>query len=197
MEAAGPDMEVALVRHGETEWSREGRHTGRTDVALTARGRAEAQAVGRALGGRRFSLVLTSPSTRAVETCLLAGYGGGAQVRDDLREWDYGAYEGRTTREIREERPGWTVWHGVVGGETMDRVGTRADRVIAEIRAAAGDVAIFSHGHLLRILAARWLGLEPGDGALFALDPATLSVLGYEHGRPVVREWNAVGALSA
>ena len=187
--------EVVLVRHGETEWSRTGRHTGRTDIPLTERGRREAGSVRLRLAERRFALVLSSPSSRALETCRLAGLGAEAQLRRDLQEWDYGRDEGRTTAEIRVERPGWSVWDGVVeGGEAVEQVGERADRVIAELRAVDGDVAVFAHGHLLRVLGARWLGLEPAAGQLFALDPATLSVLGYEHERPVLRRWNdAVG----
>jgi broad specificity phosphatase PhoE len=185
--------QVVLVRHGETEWSREGRHTGRTDEPLTERGRAEAVAVGVELTGRDYALVLTSPLSRARETCRLAGFGAVAQVRDELVEWDYGAYDGLTTSEIRAERPGWTVWaDGVVGGESIDEVAERADAVIAEVRAAAGDSLLFSHGQFLRILAARWLGLDPAAGRLLALDPATVSVLGWEHEWTVIREWNAL-----
>jgi broad specificity phosphatase PhoE len=184
--------EIVLVRHGETEWSRAGKHTGRTDVPLTEEGREQATVLGEALGDRAFMLVLTSPLSRAAETCRLAGLGDLAQERDDLQEWDYGAYEGRTTPEIREERPGWTLWRdGVPGGETATDVGARADRVIAELRDASGDVSVFAHGHLLRVLTARWLGLEPADGRLFALDTATLSVLGYERETQVVRLWNS------
>jgi broad specificity phosphatase PhoE len=183
--------EIVLVRHGETEWSRAKRHTGRTDVPLTERGRREAEAVGRQLAGRRFSLVLTSPSSRAHETCRLAGFGTAAQERDDLREWDYGDYEGLTTAEIQAGEPGWSIWTAdVSGGETIAQVGARADRVLDELRAAGCNALVFSHGHLLRVLAARWLGLGAGAGALFALDPATLSVLGYEHDRTVLRAWN-------
>ena len=184
-------FEVVLVRHGETEWSREGKHTGRTDIPLTERGRRQAPAVGAALKGRQFGLVLTSPLTRALETCRLAGFGDVAEQRDELREWDYGAYEGRKTIEIREERPGWTLWRdGVPDGETIDQVAARVDRVIAELRAVQGDALLFAHGHVLRVLTARWLGLEPQAGALFALDPATISVLGYERETTVVRLWN-------
>jgi broad specificity phosphatase PhoE len=184
--------EIVLVRHGETAWSREGRHTGRTDVPLTARGRGEAEAVGRALQGRRFALVLTSPLGRAVETCRIAGFGDVAQPRSDLLEWDYGIYEGVTSDEIRRDQPGWTVWDGELpGGESLDEVAARTDRVLTELRGADGDVLVFSHGHLLRILAARWLGQDPHTGRLLALDPATLSVLGHEHGQPVLRAWNA------
>jgi probable phosphoglycerate mutase len=184
-------QEVVLVRHGETEWSRSLRHTGRTDVPLTELGRRQAELVGAALRERTFALVLTSPLQRAAETCRLAGFGDVAQSRDDLMEWDYGDYEGRRTDEIRAEVPGWTVFSGgVPNGETVEQVGARADRVIAEARAARSDVLLFGHGHVLRILAARWLGLEPGAGRLFALDPATLSVLGYERETAVIREWN-------
>jgi probable phosphoglycerate mutase len=183
--------EVILVRHGETEWSGAGKHTGRTDIALTDEGRDQASALGAFLRGRRFTLVLTSPLSRALETCRLAGLGEAAQERAELMEWDYGAYEGRTTAEIREERLGWTLWHdGVPGGETAAEVGDRADRVIAELRAAGGDAALFAHGHVLRVLAARWLDLAPADGRFFALDTATVSVLGYERETAVIRLWN-------
>jgi len=184
-------QEVVLVRHGETEWSRAGKHTGRTDIPLTERGRQEAETVGLELRGRRFALVLTSPLARASETCRLAGLGELAEQRDELMEWDYGAYEGRETIDIREERPGWTLWRdGVPEGETIAQIQARVDRVIAELRSVAGDAAVFAHGHLLRVLAARWLGLEPAAGRLFALDPATISILGYERETPVVRMWN-------
>jgi broad specificity phosphatase PhoE len=183
--------EVVLVRHGETEWSREGKHTGRTDVPLTEHGRRQAQAVGAALRGRRFALVLTSPLTRALETCRLAGLGDVAELRDELREWDYGAFEGRTTIEIRAEVPGWALWReGVPEGETIDQVAARVDGVIAELRSVQGDALLFAHGHVLRVLAARWLGLEPRAGALFALDPASISALGYERETSVIRLWN-------
>jgi broad specificity phosphatase PhoE len=184
--------EIVLVRHGETEWSRAGKHTGRTDVPLTDEGRAQAVALGATLRGLRFALVLTSPLSRALETCRLADLGEVAQERPDLMEWDYGAYEGRTTAEIREERPDWTLWRdGVPGGESAAEVGARADRVIAELRAAGGDAAVFAHGHLLRVLTARWLGLDPADGRLFALDTTTISVLGDEREAAVIRLWNS------
>jgi broad specificity phosphatase PhoE len=184
-------QEVVLVRHGETEWSRAGKHTGRTDIPLTERGRQEAETVGLELRGRRFALVLTSPLARASETCRLAGLGELAEQRDELMEWDYGAYEGRETIDIRKERPGWTLWRdGVPEGETIAQIQARVDREIAELRSVAGDAAVFAHGHLLRVLAARWLGLEPAAGRLFALDPATISILGYERETPVVRMWN-------
>jgi len=183
--------EVVLVRHGETEWSLGGRHTGRTDIPLTKRGRRQAEAVGATLRRRELALVLTSPLARAAETCRLAGFGDRAETRDELMEWDYGEYEGRTTAEIREERPGWSLWRdGAPGGETSDEVGARVDRVIAEARSAGGDVLLFAHGHLLRVLTARWLGLEPAAGRFFALDPATLSTLGFERETSVIRLWN-------
>jgi broad specificity phosphatase PhoE len=185
-------VEVVLVRHGATEWSTSGRHTGSTDIALDDEGRAQAKALGDRLAGWNFSLVLTSPLQRARETCALAGLADGAQVDADLAEWDYGDYEGRTTEQIRETRPGWTVFDGgVVNGETVEQVGARADRVIGRVAAMDGTVAVFSHGHMLRILGARWLGLPPADGRLLALDTATLSVLGHEHEARVVWRWNA------
>ena len=183
--------QVVLVRHGETEWSRAGKHTGRTDVPLTEEGRRQAEAVGAALRGRDFALVLTSPLGRALETCRLAGFGDRAHPRGELMEWDYGAYEGRTTAEVREERPGWTLWRdGVPNGETIEQVGERVDRVLGEVRPLDGDALLFAHGHVLRVLTARWLELEPDAGRLFALDPATLSALGYERETAVIRLWN-------
>jgi probable phosphoglycerate mutase len=183
--------EVVLVRHGETEWSRAGRHTGRTDIPLTERGREQARVVGAALESRRFERVLTSPLERAAETCRLAGFGEVAEPRDELMEWDYGDYEGRKTVDIREERPGWTLWQdGVPGGETAEDVGARVGRVIPALRSLDGDAVVFAHGHVLRVLAARWVGLEPAAGQLFALDPATVSVLGYERETAVLRSWN-------
>jgi probable phosphoglycerate mutase len=183
--------EIVLVRHGETEWSRSGKHTGRTDVPLTEVGRRQAQMVGAALRSRRFAAVWTSPLSRALDTCRLAGFGDVAVPKDELVEWDYGEYEGRTTLEIRRERPGWTLWHdGVPGGETVDEVAARVDRALAEVESAAGDVLVFAHGHVLRVLATRWLDLEPEGGRLFALDPATLSVLGFERETRVIRLWN-------
>jgi probable phosphoglycerate mutase len=188
-------MEIAVVRHGETDWSAHKRHTGRTDVPLTEEGRREAERLGRLLRGRRFVLVLTSPLKRAAETCWLLGYGNEAQMCDDLVEWDYGDYEGRTTLDIRNEVPGWTIFtHGAPNGETPAQVGERADRVLARCRAAGGDVLLVGHGHMLRVLTARWLGLEPVGGRLFALDPATLSSLGYEHETEVIQMWNEPAA---
>jgi len=186
-----PPFEIVLVRHGETEWSRTGRHTGHTDVPLTDEGRCEAEAIGAVLRERPFALVLTSPLERAAETCRLAGMGEAAVERDELREWDYGEYEGRKTGDIRQERPEWSLWRdGVPGGETLSEIGERADRVIEELRSVEGDVAVFAHGHLLRVLAASWLGLEPAAGRLFALDAGTISVLGYERETAVLRGWN-------
>jgi broad specificity phosphatase PhoE len=187
----GARTRLVVVRHGATEWSRSGRHTGRTDLGLLPDGRLEAQELGRRLAGYSFTLVLTSPLRRARETCEIAGFGAAAQVCDDLREWDYGAYEGKTTDEIRAQRPGWSLWRdGVPGGETADEVGARADRVIALVRERAGAVVAFAHGHVLRVLAARWVALGPADGAVFTLAPATISVLGWERDRPVVHRWN-------
>ena len=183
--------EVILVRHGETEWSRTGKHTGSTDIPLTERGRRQAQAVGAALRDRDFALVLTSPLGRALETCRLAGFGERAVQRDELMEWDYGTYEGRTTAEVREERPGWTLWRdGVPEGETVEQVGERVDRVLDDLRPLDGDALLFAHGHVLRILTARWLELDPGAGRLFALDPATISALGNERETAVIKLWN-------
>ena len=182
-------MEVVLVRHGETEWSAALRHTGRTDVPLLEEGERQARAVGEALRGRRFALVLSSPLQRALETARLAGYE--PELREELAEWDYGDYEGRTTAEIRETVPDWTIWrYGAAGGESPDQVGARADLVLQEVRSADGDVLVFSHGHVLRVIAARWLDAQPSGGRLFALDPATLSILGYEREQPVLSTWN-------
>ena len=184
-------QELVLVRHGETEWSRSGRHTGRTEVELTEHGREQAKAVGAALRNRDFALVLTSPLGRALETCGLAGFGDRAVQRNELMEWDYGSYEGRTTAEIREEWPGWTLWgDGVPGGETVEEIGERVDRVLGELRSVDGDALLFAHGHVLRVLTARWLELDPDAGRLFALDPATISTLGYERETAVVQLWN-------
>lgn len=183
--------EIVLVRHGETEWSRAWAHTGRTDIPLTDTGRREAGMVEARLRGSQFTKVLSSPLQRAFETCRLAGFADGAQLRDDLMEWDYGAYEGRTTVDIRIERPGWSIWiDGAPGGETPHDVGDRTDRVIAELRTDGGDALVFAHGHILRVLAARWLGLAANDGRLFALGTTTLSILGYERETPVILRWN-------
>jgi broad specificity phosphatase PhoE len=187
-----PDVAVVLVRHGETEWSSSGRHTSYTDVALTDRGREQARALAARLVGIDFSLVLTSPQQRARETCALAGLGDRAEVTDSLAEWDYGEYEGRTTAEIREEVPSWTIFsHGAPGGETAEHVSERADRVLARAEAAGGVVAMFSHGHFLRVLGARWIELPATCGALLGLDTTTLSFLGREREQHVLRVWNS------
>jgi probable phosphoglycerate mutase len=186
---AGPRL--FLVRHGETEWSSLGRHTGRTDVPLTEHGRAQALALRAKLAGRRFARVLTSPRSRAHETCRIIGLADAAEVEPDLAEWDYGVYEGRLTLDIRETIPGWSVWtHPIEDGEAVEDVGARADRVIARIEDTDGDVALFGHGHQLRILGARWIGLEPAAGRRFALATATLSVLGWERETRVLESWN-------
>lgn len=183
--------EIWLIRHGETEWSLSGAHTGRTDIPLTAAGAQQAAGIKGYLAGRRFALVLTSPLQRARETCRLAGYGGAAQMEPDLREWDYGAYEGRTSAEIQKEAPGWTIWTGAVPeGETIQQVAARAGRVIGRAAAAGGDVALFAHGHLLRVLAACWLQVAPDAGRLLALDTASVSILGYERETRVITRWN-------
>ena len=183
--------EVVLVRHGQTEWSVSGQHTGTTDIPLTGQGRVQAEALGARLAGWRFERVLSSPLARALDTCRLAGMGDRVEITDDLREWDYGEYEGRRTVDIREERPGWGLWaDGVPGGETVEEVGRRADRVIEAARNAPGDVALFAHGHVLRVLAARWVGLPPDHGRLLALSTASISVLGWERENAVVERWN-------
>jgi broad specificity phosphatase PhoE len=185
-------VEIVLARHGETEWSRDGRHTGRTDIPLTENGRAQARQLGAALHEWSFVHVLSSPLERALETCRLAGLGDTVETTEDLLEWDYGEYEGITTAEIRESRPGWYLWRdGCPGGETSADVGRRVDRVIAGLDGADGDVALFAHGHVLRVLAARWLGLGPESGSLLALGTGTLSAVGYERETRVVRRWNA------
>jgi broad specificity phosphatase PhoE len=182
---------VLLVRHGETEWSRSGQHTSRTDLPLLDEGRPGAEALGRRLAGRSFALILSSPMTRARETAQLAGLDGVAEVSDELRELGYGSYEGLTTVEIRAERPGWDLWtDGSPGGEPLAEAAARADRVIARAEAAGGDVALFAHGHILRILGARWLGLPPAAAGSLALSTASLCDLGYERERRVVWLWN-------
>jgi broad specificity phosphatase PhoE len=181
-----------LVRHGETAWTISGQHTSHTDVPLTEVGRRQAETLAARLQRRDFAVVLTSPSQRAAETCRLAGFDHVAEECEDVAEWDYGAYEGRTTADIRAEVPGWSLWrHGVPGGETVMQVAARADRILDRLRRTAGDGLVFSHGHFLRVLAARWLGLGPNDGRLFALDPASISSLGWEREQPVVAHWNA------
>jgi broad specificity phosphatase PhoE len=184
-------QEIVLIRHGETEWSETGRHTGRTDVPLTEAGKHRARTLAEALGSRSFALVLTSPLSRALETCRLAGYGAQARIEKDLSEWDYGIFEGRKTREIRAEMPQWSIWDSdVPQGESIEQVALRAERVIQQAVAAAGDVALFSHGHLLRILTTCWLRLAPRNARLLALDTGSISVLGYERETRVIRGWN-------
>ena len=188
-------VEVWLVRHGETEWSAAGRHTGRTDLPLTLEGRQRAAEIGGLLRGRPFALVLTSPLQRAVETCRLAGYGDTAVLDSNLCEWDYGDYEGLTTLEIRNRQPRWSLWSdGVPGGETIDQVSARAQAVIHRAQSGLGDVLLFAHGHILRILSCCWLGLPPQAGRLFALSTASVSTLGYEHETRVITHWN--GAIT-
>ena len=182
---------VVLVRHGDTAWSRDRRHTGRTDVALTETGLRQADALADTLSGFDFARILCSPRQRAIETCRRAGLLDRAEITDDAAEWDYGAYEGRTTAEIREEIPGWSVWtHDIIDGESVADVGARADRVIAAALAVDGDVAVFGHAHLLRILAARWIGVAAVYGKSFILDTASVSVLSFEREERVVDRWN-------
>jgi broad specificity phosphatase PhoE len=190
---SGKLPQIYLARHGETEWSLSGQHTGRTDIPLTERGERNARSLGQRLKGTAFAHVLTSPLQRARRTCELAGFAAHAQVDGDLVEWDYGDYEGQRTADIRKERPDWVLFRdGCPGGETLAAVGARADRLIARLRSYLGDVLLFSHGHFLRILAARWLGLPVPEARLFLLSTASLSILGYEQSvdRPVLRLWN-------
>jgi probable phosphoglycerate mutase len=183
--------ELWVVRHGETEWSRDGRHTSHTDLPLTAEGEKVACRLEQRLEGVAFDLVLTSPLERARRTAALAGFPD-AEVTDDLHEWDYGDYEGVTTEQIREQVPGWTVWSAPCpGGESAAEVGARVDRVVAAVRARGGRVLVFSHGHTSRVLAARWLDQPVEEGRLFSLDTATISVLGYERESPSLVRWNS------
>ena len=187
---------VTLVRHGQTEWSKSMQHTGRTDVPLTDLGRRQAAAAGEMLRGEEFTLVLSSPMSRAWETMIGAGFDGVGIANDDLHEWDYGEYEGKTTASIREEIPEWSVWtHPIGGGESVDEVGRRADRVIDVALESEGAVLVFAHGHVLRVLAARWIGLRPVRGRSFGLDTATVSKLGWERENRVIRTWNIPGHL--
>lgn len=183
--------ELWVVRHGETEWSRSGRHTGRTDVPLTPAGQREAATLRGRLAGHRFSMVLASPLRRAWDTCRLAGLGEAAEPCPDLLEWDYGSYEGRTTEEIREGRSEWVLWtSGAPGGESAEQVGVRARLAIERASRATGDVVLFAHGHLLRVLAACWIGLPPREGQRFALGTASVGILGHEGETRVIRSWN-------
>jgi len=187
-----PVQELYLIRHGETEWSLNGRHTGTTDIPLTENGRRVAKLLAAALAKEKFALVLTSPLKRARETCELAGFGGRAEIDRDLMEWNYGAYEGLAPEEIHAQAPGWIIFtDGCPGGETPEQVGTRVDRVIAKVRAVEGDAALFAHGHLFRVFAARWLALSAAAGSHFLLDTATLNILSYYRGTPAVKRWNA------
>lgn len=184
---------VCLARHGETAWTISGQHTGRTDLPLTERGELEAATLAARLAERTFVQVFTSPLRRALRTCELAGFGSTADIDPDLLEWDYGAYEGRTSADIRAERPGWELFRdGCPGGESADDVGRRADRVVGRVREPQGNVLLFSSSHFLRVFAARWLGLPATAGRYFVLGTASLSVLGYEHdlSEPVIRQWD-------
>ena len=184
---------VYLARHGQTAWTISGQHTGLTNLPLTSQGEAEAVWLKTRLDGMKFTAVLTSPLQRAVRTCELAGFGAVAGLEADLREWNYGAYEGRTSAEIHAERPAWQLFRdGCPEGESPDQIGARADRVVLRVRAIQGDTLLFSSGHFLRVFAARWLGLEPGAGRMFVLGTAGLSAVGYEHNRsePVIRLWD-------
>jgi broad specificity phosphatase PhoE len=185
--------QIFLVRHGETEWSAAGKHTSRTDLPLTEEGRRRAALLADALADRSFSLVLSSPLRRARETCELAGLGDAAELSDDLREWDYGEYEGLTTPEIRSARADWSLWRdGCPGGESPSEVGTRADRALARLRSAdGGDAIAFAHGHILRVLSARWIGMETAAGARLALSAGALCILGFERETEVLRLWNS------
>ena len=186
------EQKVYLLRHGETEWSLNGQHTGVTDIPLTENGRMAARLLKPILAKVTFTLVLTSPLQRARETCELAGLGQFANVEPDLIEWNYGEYEGLTTEQIRSTRPGWSVFRdGCPGGESPEQVGARADRVITKVRATEGNVALFGHGHFTRVLAARWINLSASYGENFLLDTATLNVLGYYRESPAFMIWNA------
>lgn len=186
------NQKVHVFRHGATEWSVSGKHTGLTDVPLTGAGRRNAERLRPLVEGQPFAVVMSSPLQRALDTCRLAGLGDRAQVVDDLVEWDYGDYEGRTSEEIHRSDPGWQVFNdGCPNGESPADVGQRVDRVVERVRRAEGDVALFAHGHVLRVLAARWLGLAPAYGRFFDLDTATYNILGYYHDSPAVLRWNA------
>jgi probable phosphoglycerate mutase len=191
---------IYLARHGETAWSVSGQHTGLTDLPLTEAGERNARKLGERLRGLTFARVYTSPLQRATRTCELAGFGDVAEVDPDLLEWNYGQYEGLRTAEIHQQRPDWQLFRdGCPGGETPQQVGARADRVVARVRAVQGNVLLFSSGHILRVLAARWLGLEPAAGRFLLLSTAALSALGYEHNpsEPVIRLWNETHHVGA
>jgi probable phosphoglycerate mutase len=186
------ERQIVLVRHGETEWSKSGKHTGRTDVPLTEEGRSVATGLGPQLSAFHFSRVLCSPLSRAKETCALAGFGEKAEMRDELMEWDYGDYEGKLTVDIRKSVPGWTVFaSGCPNGETGVQVAQRVEKVIADVVASEGNIAIFAHGHVLRVLTARWLGLGPEGGRYFALETGKVCILSWERETRIIRRWNA------
>ncbi len=186
-----PGPAIWLVRHGETEWARTGRHTGRTDIPLTSTGRQEALDLAPRLAGHAFAVVVSSPLSRALDTARLAGFADRVRIDPDLLEWDYGDDEGRTTLEIRADRPDWTIWsQGPAGGELLDAVAARVDRVIERARSIDGVTLCFAHGHLLRILGARWIGLPAAAGGSLALDTATISILGWDRDAPAIRRWN-------
>jgi broad specificity phosphatase PhoE len=185
------NMQLWLIRHGETEWSLSGAHTSKTDIPLTERGKERATKIRDYLAQRKFSLVLASPLQRARETCRIAGYADVAQIEENLREWDYGIFEGRTTADIRKDQPDWSIWDSPVPeGEPVEHVAARAQKVIDRALLVGGDVALFAHAHILRILAATWLSLEPRGGRLFALGTGSVSTLGYERETRVVCTWN-------
>jgi probable phosphoglycerate mutase len=187
-----PNQQVYLIRHGETEWSLSGQHTGITDIPLTENGRKVARLLAPVLAKETFALVLTSPLERARKTCELAGLGESAEIDRDLMEWNYGAYEGLTPKQIHAMAPGWMLFSdGCPGGEGPEQVGARVDRVIAKVRAVEGHAALFAHGHIFRVFAARWLGLPAVAGCHFLLDTATLNILSYYRGIPAVKRWNA------
>lgn len=188
---------IVVVRHGETEWSASGRHTSRTDLELTEEGRQRTRTLGPPLQSGHFALVVSSPLRRARQTCELTGFGAVAQIRDNLHEWDYGEYEGLTTPEIRARAPSWSLWRdGCPGGERPEQVSARADRLLAEFEHVDGDVLVFAHGHILRVLSARWLELPAAGGARLALSAGAIGILGYEHETRVLRRWNvAAGSL--
>jgi broad specificity phosphatase PhoE len=190
MSEAIPDQ-IYLIRHGETEWARDGRHTGRTDIPLTDTGREQAGFLLPIFDDVKFNGIFSSPLQRAFETAKLAGVGSRVELENDLEEWDYGDYEGITTQQIRERVPGWTIWtHPCPNGETMQEVSRRADRVVAKLRSSQGNIAVFSHGHFLRVLVCRWIGLPPDNGRHFLLGTSTLSILAYERDVPVIKTWN-------
>ncbi len=183
--------EIVIVRHGETEWSAAGKHTSTTDLSLLEEGRQRARQLGPALAGRSFALVLCSPLRRARETCELAGFGERAEIFEDLHEWHYGVYEGMTTEEIRVQRPGWFLWRdGCPDGELPEQVGARADRVLERLRSADGDAIAFAHGHILRVVGARWINLPAYGGAHFKLGAGAFSVLGHEREATAISGWN-------